>query len=67
MKQQEVISVLVELKESGQTPIITYPELEPYFEKGMYIENVIQTTIDSHKFVVTFVMRYYNMAHHQKE
>ncbi len=67
MKTQEVFSIITEpdmgINEVANKQLITYPELESYFERGLYIEKVVQTAIQGRKLLITFVMRYYNMGH----
>lgn len=64
MKPQEVLSIFTkisegDLKENG-TILKTYPELDKYFDKGMYVEQVTQTCFENGKCMITFVFRYYN-------
>lgn len=64
MKAQEVLSIFTEvtsedLQNKGSV-IKTYPELDTYFDKGMYVEKVTQTYIENGKCMITFVFRYYN-------
>lgn len=64
MKTQEVITVVA--KVPAQTSRVNdnvtknYPELAPLFEKGMYIEHLVQTLISQETYIITFVLRYYN-------
>ncbi|MGZ3882653.1 MAG: hypothetical protein ACXVPQ_01860 [Bacteroidia bacterium] len=66
MKPQEIVTVLTELNNTqdmaGATQLKTYPELDPFFDKGMYVENVTQTCLESGKCMITFVFRHYNLA-----
>ena len=66
MKPQEVITIIVDTS-SGDAQIknnITraHPELDQFFDKGMYIEKVVQSSLDNGKCVITFVFRYYNTS-----
>lgn len=37
-----------------------HPELDQFFDKGMYIEKITQNCLDNEKCIITFVFRYYN-------
>ena len=59
MREQEVVTVCSDIP--TDTVIKTYPELEEWFKKGMYIESFTQTQSSStEKYVITFLLRYYN-------
>lgn len=65
MKSQEVISIFVYDKHEGskkENVLILYPELEEYFNRGMYLERITQTSFNEDKCLVTFVFRYYNSS-----
>lgn len=40
----------------------TYPELEKWFEKGMYVEDLVQTQAPSGLYIITFILRHNNNA-----
>lgn len=66
MRPQEVLSIFTDvtsedLKNKGSV-LKTYPELDSYFDKGMYIEKVTQTCLEDDKCMITFVFRYYSSA-----
>jgi hypothetical protein len=59
MKEQEVVTVFSDIP--ADAVIKTYPELDEWFKKGMYIESFVQTQSSSTgKYVITFLLRYYN-------
>jgi hypothetical protein len=66
MKPQEVITIMTEMSASNSTDKIsvvkTHPELDQFFDKGMYIENVVQSFLENGKCAITFVFRYYNAS-----
>lgn len=66
MKPQEVITLFIEMpdQEAGhaENKISVHPELDPYFEKGMYIEKFSQCCSESGKCAITFIFRYYNAS-----
>lgn len=64
MRAQEVISLI------GKTPgesdsmnqnVHTYPALDEFLEKGMYIESLHQIRLSDSLYMITFVLRYYNV------
>jgi UDP-glucose 4-epimerase len=64
MKIQEVITIFSatpseHIDKTKKTEIREYPELDPYFEKGMYVEKITQSFTESGKFSITFVLRYF--------
>jgi hypothetical protein len=64
MKPQEVLSIFTEVSaqdmdEKGNV-VKMYPELDEFFDKGMYVEKVTQTCLENGKCMITFVFRYYN-------
>jgi hypothetical protein len=66
MRAQEVLSIFTaftaaDLQNKGSV-IKTYPELDAYFDKGMYVEKVTQTCLDGGNCLITFVFRYYNLT-----
>ena len=61
MRAQEVVTIFSDIP--TDSTMKTYPELEEWFNKGMYIESFIQTqSTSTTKYVITFVLRYYNAA-----
>lgn len=66
MKPQEVITVVAKIPaQSSQESdhlIKTYEEIEPYFNKGMYIESFNQIHISEQTYIITFILRYYNQV-----
>ena len=66
MKPQEVITIITDRSASdpvdGTSVLITHPELDQFFEKGMYIENVVQSSLEKGGCAITFVFRYYNAS-----
>jgi len=66
MKPQEVITIMTEMSagNSGDNTSIvkTHPELDQFFDKGMYIEKVVQSCLDDGRCIITFVFRYYNAS-----
>ncbi|MGE0566484.1 MAG: hypothetical protein AB7O73_00930 [Bacteroidia bacterium] len=66
MKAQEVISILTEMSfkdSTSKTNVVKmYPELDHFFEKGMYIEKVVQNCLENGNCAITFVFRYYNAS-----
>lgn len=60
MRHQEIVTIFVE---ASQDNIKTYPELDEWFNKGMYVQSVTQSGVpDAGKICVTFVLRYYNSS-----
>ncbi len=66
MKTQEVVTILTEIpveKDLKQALFLkTYPELNTYFEKGMYIETFTQSHISEGKILLTFIFRYHHSS-----
>lgn len=66
MKPQEVLSIFTNVTsedlENEGSVVKTYPELDSYFDKGMYVEKVTQTCLENGKCMITFVFRYYNTS-----
>jgi hypothetical protein len=66
MKPQEVITIMTEMSVSNsqeKTSVVKmHPELDPFFDKGMYIEKVVQSCLENGKCAITFVFRYYNAS-----
>ena len=66
MKPQEVITILTDMvstqSQDKNTIIQTYPELDHFFDKGMYIEKIVQNCLEDGKCMLTFVFRYYNTS-----
>lgn len=65
MKQQEIITVITGIPDDvkkKQAVIYTYPELQDFFEKGMYVENMVQSCLADGRCIITFVLRYYNAS-----
>lgn len=61
MRHQEVVTVFID--SSPSSGVKTYPELDEWFNKGMYIESVSQSeAAKAGKVCVTFVLRYYNTS-----
>ncbi|MCG2609995.1 hypothetical protein LZZ90_00570 [Flavobacterium sp. SM15] len=63
MKQQEIITVFTTIPEDVKkkhTVITTYPELDKFFEKGMYVENIVQSCLADGRCAITFVLRHYS-------
>ncbi|MEW6469126.1 MAG: hypothetical protein AB1458_09390 [Bacteroidota bacterium] len=61
MRAQEVVTIFSDIP--SDATMKTYPELEEWFNKGMYVESFAQTQSASMgKYVITFVLRYYNTA-----
>jgi hypothetical protein len=64
MKNQEVLSIFTRVSEGDldKTGVVLkmYPELDPYFDKGMYVEKITQTCLESGSCMITFVFRHYN-------
>lgn len=64
MKAQEVITIIAEIPNEqigkNRIAIKTYPELDSFFEKEMYIESFTQTLISNETYILTFIFRYYN-------
>lgn len=65
MKQQEIITVFTSMPEDVKEKhvfINTYPELDKFFEKGMYVENIVQNCLADGRCAITFVLRYYSTS-----
>lgn len=66
MKPQEVISIIADISPSDLDNkgnlAKSYPELDQFFDKGMYIENIVQSPFGNRKCIITFVFRYYNTS-----
>ena len=63
MKQQEIITIFTSIPDDikkKHVSISTYPELNKYFEKGMYIENIVQSCLADGRCVITFLLRLYS-------
>jgi hypothetical protein len=59
MRDQEVVTIFSDIP--TDSTMKTYPELEEWFKKGMYVESVVQTqSVSTTKYIVTFILRYYN-------
>ncbi|MFY9309244.1 MAG: hypothetical protein WAQ28_09390 [Bacteroidia bacterium] len=59
MKVQEVVTIFSDIP--NDATMKTYPELEEWFNKGMYVESFTQTQSgETGKYVITFLLRYYN-------
>lgn len=57
MRAQEVVTLFSDIPQDGSSQ--TYHQLEIWFSKGMYIETFVQTQYEG-KYVITFLLRYYN-------
>lgn len=66
MKPQEVITIMTEMSANNpqdkKSVIQTHPELDQFFDKGMYIEKVVQSCLENGRCAITFVFRYYNAS-----
>lgn len=66
MKPQEVITIMTDMSaESGEdksNQVKTHPELDQFFNKGMYIESAYQNCLENGKCIITFIFRYYNTS-----
>jgi 3'-phosphoadenosine 5'-phosphosulfate sulfotransferase len=64
MKPQEVITIITEMSISNSPDnsslVKAHPELDQFFEKGMYIEKLVQSCLENGKCAITFVFRHYN-------
>lgn len=61
MRHQEIVTVFVEA--SPPDSIKTYPELNEWFNKGMYVQSVAQSGVpNTGKTCITFILRYYNSS-----
>ena len=59
--KQEVVTLITALpKKASKTIVKQYPELDVFFEKGMYIETVTQCRLSRKEYSITFVFRHYN-------
>ncbi len=70
MKKQEIITIFTNIpKNINEENNITntYPELNKFFEKGMYIENVVQNCLADGRCVITFVFRHYYSSPQKEE
>ena len=60
-KAQEVITIFSDIPYGATSK--SYPELDEWLEKGMYVESFRQTQSDStSKYIITFLLRYYNVS-----
>lgn len=66
MKPQEVITMMVDMSttesQDKSSVVRTHPQLDQFFDKGMYIEKMTQNCLENGKCIVTFVFRYYNTS-----
>lgn len=66
MKPQEVITIMTDMSlsnsEDNTSIVKTHPELDHFFDRGMYIEKVVQSSLENGKCIITFVFRYYNAS-----
>lgn len=66
MKPQEVITIITEVSANDspdKTSVVkTHPELDQFFDKGMYIEKVVQSSLENGSCAITFVFRHYNTS-----
>jgi hypothetical protein len=65
MKAQEIVTIIASMPTQSMRngPLIKmYPELNPYFDKGMYIETFTQTLMTSEVYIITFIFRNYNAS-----
>ena len=61
MRNQEVVTVFIDA--STSSGVKTYPELDVWFNKGMYVESLSQCeSPHAGKVCITFVLRYYNTS-----
>lgn len=61
MRPQEIVSIFVDM--SASSHVRSYPELDEWFNKGMYIESLTQSeSARTGKMCLTFVLRYYNTS-----
>lgn len=61
--KQEVVTLIVKMPgKCTKTATKQYPELNPMFEKGMYIESLTQCRLSKRQYSITFVFRHYNSA-----
>jgi hypothetical protein len=64
MKPQEVITIMINMSandvQNEDSLVKMHPELDQFFDKGMYIEKIVQNTIEGGKCVITFLFRHYN-------
>lgn len=61
MRQQEILTVFVDSADSDTIKV--YPELEEWFNKGMYVDRITQSGVPgTGKICITFIMRYYNSS-----
>ncbi|MES2779497.1 MAG: hypothetical protein V4651_06315 [Bacteroidota bacterium] len=59
--KQEVVTLLVNIPRSGSKIILKqYPELNPFFDMGMYIETFSQCRLSKKQYSITFILRHYN-------
>lgn len=59
MRSQEVVTIFSDIPTDATMK--TYPELDEWFDKGMYVESFSQTqSASTEKYVITFILRYYN-------
>lgn len=66
MKPQEVITIMTEMSATNSTNktsvVKIHPELDEFFDKGMYIEKIVQSCLENGRCAITFVFRYYNTS-----
>lgn len=66
MKPQEIITIMVDMftgdAMNKSTVVKTHPELDQFFDKGMYIENITQNCLENGKCIITFTFRYYSAS-----
>lgn len=65
VQQQEIITIVSTIPKNvndNQVVVTTYPELQEFFEKGMYVESVVQSCLVDGRCIITFVLRYYNAS-----
>jgi hypothetical protein len=64
MKPQEVITIMLDISagdaENKGSVVKMHPELDQFFDKGMYIEKLVQSSLENGKCAITFVFRHYN-------
>lgn len=65
MKAQEIITIFLDIPNNATMK--TYPELEEWINKGMYVESFQQTqSTSTGKYIITFVLRYNNVSKAQE-
>jgi 3'-phosphoadenosine 5'-phosphosulfate sulfotransferase len=64
MTPQEVITIIIDISAADagnkEAVIKMHPELDQFFDKGMYIEKLVQNSLENGKCAITFVFRHYN-------